>query len=252
MKKHLICTAILVGVVGSSASAYAWGWVDIIPPGSHVFDAKRWADSVQETVQTVKALRNEVKKLQNQIRAMCGIDLYPRAMAAAIKDVLRFPDGKTIFDVRDAYRPLEQLYHDTISADQKGADPIAIIHAYNTGENLVQRNIVANVVQNQTERQQLAVSIATSTDDSLLSEQQKANRLAALEALGSIDEAHRIGTTYTAAVKEQETQHIRRTVERMYAKALLVSPYDPYHPTESDKRNNANRSRAFGFLKFGQ
>ena len=80
MRKHLICAAILVSVIGASPPAYAWGWDDIIRPGSDVIDLKRLADSVRETIQTVEALRNEVKKLQNQIQAMRKIDLYPREM----------------------------------------------------------------------------------------------------------------------------------------------------------------------------
>ena len=64
MRKHLICAAILVSVIGASPPAYAWGWDDIIRPGSDVIDLKRLADSVRETIQTVEALRNEVKKLQ--------------------------------------------------------------------------------------------------------------------------------------------------------------------------------------------
>ena len=88
----------LVSVIGASPPAYAWGWDDIIKPGSHIIDLKRLADSVQETLQMVETLRNEVKKLQNQIQAMRKIELYPREMEAAIKNALQFPDMKTIFD----------------------------------------------------------------------------------------------------------------------------------------------------------
>lgn len=226
MRKHLICAAVLVSVIGASPPAYAWGWDGIIRPWSHVIDLKRLADSVQETLQMVEALRNEVKKLQNQIQAMRKIELYPRE--------------------------LEDFYHETVDAYKKGIDPTTVIHTYHSAENLVQQNIITKIIQNQTERQKLSAAIATSADDSLLSEQQKANQLAALDALGSIDEAHMIGTSYTAAVKDQETQLIKRNIEREYANALTVYPYDPYHPTEFDKRNNASKSKAFGFLKFGQ
>ena len=252
MRKHLICAAVLVSVIGASPPAYAWGWDGIIRPWSHVIDLKRLADSVQETLQMVEALRNEVKKLQNQIQAMRKIDLYPREMEAAIKNALQFPDMKTIFDFRDTYKPLEDFYHETVDAYKKGIDPTSVMHTYHSAENLVQQNIITKIIQNQTERQKLSAAIATSEDDSLLSEQQKANQLAALDALGSIDEAHMIGTSYTAAVKDQETQLIKRNIEREYANALTVYPYDPYHPTEFDKRNNASKSKAFGFLKFGQ
>jgi hypothetical protein len=226
MRKHLICAAVLVSVIGASPPAYAWGWDGIIRPWSHVIDLKRLADSVQETLQMVEALRNEVKKLQNQIQAMRKIELYPRE--------------------------LEDFYHETVDAYKKGIDPTTVIHTYHSAENLVQQNIITKIIQNQTERQKLSAAIATSEDDSLLSEQQKANQLEALDALGSIDEAHMIGASYTAAVKDQETQLMKRNIEREYANALTVYPYDPYHPTEFDKRNNASKSKAFGFLKFGQ
>ena len=114
MRKQLICAAVLVSVIGSSPPVYAWGWDDIIRPGSHVIDLKRLADSVRETIQTVEALRNEVKKLQNQIQAMRKIVLYPSEMEASIKNALQFPDMKTIFDFRDTYKPLEDFYHETI------------------------------------------------------------------------------------------------------------------------------------------
>ena len=200
----------------------------------------------------MEALRNEVKKLQNQIQAMRKIVLYPSEMEASINNALQLPDVKTIFDFRDTYKPLEDFYHETVDAYKNGIDPTTVMHTYHSAENLAQQKIITKIIQNQTERQKLSAAIATSEDDSLLSEQQKANQLAALDALGSIDEAHMIGTSYTAAVKDQETQLIKRNIEREYANALTVYPYDPYHPTDFDKSNNASKSKAFGFLKFGQ
>ena len=252
MRKHLICAAVLVSVIGSSPPVYAWGWDEFISPGSHVIDLNRVADSVREPIQTVEALRNEVKKLQNQIQAMRKIVLYPSEMEASINNALQLPDVKTIFDFRDTYKPLEDFYHETVDAYKNGIDPTTVMHTYHSAENLAQQKIITKIIQNQAERQKLSAAIATSEDDSLMSEQQKANQLAALDALGSIDEAHMIGTSYTAAVKDQETQLIKRNIEREYANALTVYPYDPYHPTDFDKSNNASKSKAFGFLKFGQ
>lgn len=252
MRKKPVFIAILAFMLGTTSTpAYAWGWGPIWP-GAHVFDAKRWADSVRETAQMVATIRNEVAKLKNQVTAMLKIDLFPHEMEAAFKDVLKFPDANTIFNPKMSYDPFKQLYRDTVREYERGGDPFAILRTRNADENLIYRNTISEIMRSQMQRQQLSIAIATSEDESLLSEQQKANQLAALEALGSIDEAHMIGASYTVAVKDQETEHIKRTMEREYAKALTVYPYDPYHPTEFDRTNNTSKSKTSGFLKFGQ
>ena len=249
MTKQIVIAAIVAGMALSSPTAQAWGAV--IHPGSHVFDAKRFFDSVKETAQMVETVKNEVQKLKNQIIAMMRIDLYPREMEDAVKSALKFPEIRTIFNPK-ADDPLHRLYIDAITDYEHGGDPLSLIRKRDMDDNLTYRNIAADTVQRQEERRRLAAQIASASDDSLLSERQKANQLAALKAIGSIDEAQLIGTAYTNAVKEQETAYIKENIQREDAQRMTVYPYDPFHPTDFDKRNNKSESKAFGFLKFGQ
>ena len=251
MTKKIVIAALAAGIALGSSTAQAWGWGWVIPPGSHVFDAKRFFDSMKETAQMLETVKNEVQKLKNQITAMLRIDLYPREMEDAVKSALKFPEIRTIFNPK-ADDPMQRLYTDAIVDYEHGGDPFAIIRKRNMDDHLTYRNIVANTVQKQEERRRLAGQIASAPDDGLLSERQKANQLAALKAIDSIDEAQLIGAAYANAVKDQETSHIKENIRREEAQRMTVYPYDPFHPTDFDKRNNKSESKAFGFLKFGQ
>lgn len=53
IRKTAVGVFTVVVLSGSSMVAQAW-WGDLIYPGAHVFDAKRFADSVRETEQAYR------------------------------------------------------------------------------------------------------------------------------------------------------------------------------------------------------
>ena len=76
--KHAKCMAALLAVLlFCSPPAAQAGFFDggaVLHPGDHVFDLKRFMDSVKETAEALEIVKNSLDNLKNRILARVGLD----------------------------------------------------------------------------------------------------------------------------------------------------------------------------------
>ena len=80
MKKKTLgalCCACLLFLSAPQSAEASWYWIH---PGDHVFDAKRFADSIKETAETVKNVMQTLAKVQNQLKSLVSLGLIQLRM----------------------------------------------------------------------------------------------------------------------------------------------------------------------------
>ena len=87
--KHAKCMAALLAVLlFCSPPAAQAGFFDggaVLHPGDHVFDLKRFMDSVKETAEALEIVKNSLDNLKNRILARVGLDDDGKVIALSIE-----------------------------------------------------------------------------------------------------------------------------------------------------------------------
>ena len=246
MKIHKTALVVFTMAVlsGSSMIAQAW-WGDLIYPGAHVFDAKRFADSVRETEQAIAAVQNTLGNLNNRILMITGINSELENVFKAVQETGDMPKGKSAADLDADFKAVQSkaeqdelyemlLYNNLESANQDAA---------NAAQKVFQNQQIRSIAQNE---------ILQVTTDGLLGEQQKKNATEVLEALESMDQAKVKGSEFMKQVTMQEAEYTTNRIEREKARAGEFYGYDPYHPNEYDLQKRVVQTKSLGFMPYGE
>ena len=244
IRKSAVVVFTMVVLGGSSMIAQAW-WGDLLYPGAHVFDDKRFADSVKETEQTLVAVQNTLENLNNRILMITGLKSDLQSVFKAVQEIGEMPTGKSAAELDAAFLEVKE------KADNNEAYEILL---YTRLENANQdaANAAQKVFQNQQLRKNAEKEVLQSETDSLLGEQQKKNATAVLEALESVDQAEVKGSEFMKQVTMQEAEFTANRIEREKARTGEFYGYDPYHPSQYDVQKRVVQTKSLGFMQYGK
>lgn len=224
-----------------------------IKPGDHVFDAKRFADSVRETAEMIENVKNSLEKLKNQGIFNTGtnlsrvIDRYNEA-AGSVNGLLNgtsiinvhknYDDYKTYKaqDITDAMEDYGEYETEILNEAQQRKQEVLITQA-----ELASKNI---------ERSEAVQEMLDASDGGNLAERQKSNAAAILKAANDIDMVRAQAANVADNLQSREEQYALNRMEQEKSKAGAFYSYDPYNPTEFDEAVYTSDSENFGFKQF--
>lgn len=224
-----------------------------IKPGDHVFDAKRFADSVRETAEMIENVKNSLEKLKNQGIFNSGINLsrvmdrYNEA-ADSINDLL---DGTSIINVHKDYEDFQTYKSQNITeamADYGEYETELLDEAARRKEEVLITE--ADLADRCTVRNEAARDMIAADDSGNLTERQKSNAMAILQAANSLDAVRAEAAKVADNLQSREESFALNRMEQEKAKAGAFYSYDPYNPTEFDEVVRTTTSENFGFRNF--
>lgn len=224
-----------------------------IKPGDHVFDAKRFADSVRETAKIIENVKNSLEKLKNQEIFNTGINLstvtdrYKEA-ADSVNDLL---DGTSIINVHKDYEDFKTYKSQNITevmADYGEYEMELINEAARRKEEVLFTG--ADLAARSAERNEAVMEMVISDDSGNLTERQKSNAAAILQAANSLDAVRVEAVKVADNLQSREERFALNRMEQEKAKAGAFYSYDPYNPTEFDEAVHQSDFENFGFRKF--
>ncbi len=241
-------TAVVVSTIailsGSSIIVQAW-WGDLLYPGAHVFDARRFADSVKETEQAIAAVQNTLGNLNNRILMIIGLNSDLQSVFKAVRGSGDMPTGKSAADLDAVFREVKG------KADRDESYEMLLYSSLESA-NQDAANKAQQVFQNQQLRETAQNEILQAETAGLLGEQQKQNATVVLEALEVIDQAQIKGSEFMKQVTKQEAEYTASRIEREKARAGEFYGYDPYHPNEYDMQKRVVNTKSLGFMQYGE
>ena len=167
MKIHKTAVVVFTMAVlsGSSMIAQAW-WGDLLYPGAHVFDAKRFADSIKETEQAVAAVQNTLENLNKRILMITGLNSDLQSVFKAVQGIGDMPTGKSAAELDAIFREIKE------KAENDEAYEI-LLYTSLENANRDAANAAQKVFQNQQLRKNAQEEVLQTNTDGLLGEQQK-------------------------------------------------------------------------------
>lgn len=224
-----------------------------IKPGDHVFDAKRFADSVRETAKIIENVKNSLEKLKNQgifntgINLSMVIDRYNEA-ADSVNDLL---DGTSIINVHKNYDDYETYKSQNITEamEDYGEYETKIL---NEAKQRKQELLLteAQIADKNMKRSEAIQEMLSSSDEGNLTERQKSNAAEILKAANDIDMVRVQAAGIADNLQSREERFALNRMEQEKTKAWAFYSYDPYNPTEFDEAVHQSDSENFGFRKF--
>ena len=226
-------------------------WKLPIHPGDHVFDAKRFADSVKETAKTVLVVQNALESLKNKILINTKINSSLNNVMKEIKNLRDNPNGDSLINPKNVYEDtpfwgnweINEAMNDT-SYKEKLNKEIA-------NNNKEAAQTVQQVSIRQGNRQEEINDVLEMETEGVLGEKQKENAVAILENLERIDKARISGAQMINEITLHEAEYADQRLDQEKVKAGQFYGYDPYHPNDYDNSHKPIKE-SFGFLKFGE
>lgn len=243
MKKKTLgafCCACLLFLSAPEAAEASWYWIH---PGDHVFDAKRFADSIKETAETVKNVMQTLDKAQNRLKMLAQAGDI-EGMWTCLETMGSLPEGKTAAE----YTQRDRSVWETAG---KNEPYWPILHASQAQSNQDTGKAAETLFTNEQRRQETLRNLTAQQDEGLLSEDQRLNAREALGALSRIDAAELLVSQSQQDISEQEAVASSQRVEQEKAKAGAFYGYDPYHPNEYDQEKRVVKTHSLGFMKYG-
>ncbi len=242
--KTIVVVVAIVTFWGSSMIAQAW-WGDLLYPGASVFDAKRFADSVQETEQAIAAVQNAWENFNNRMRLLATVNSQFNLAFEAAQGSGDIPKGKSVAELSAIQRQAKE------SAERN--EPYELILASSLDEaNQHVAIAVQQVFQNRQRREAAQQEILDATTMGVVGERQKKNAIVILEALEGMEQAQVKGAQFMQQVTLQEAQYTAKRIEREKAKSGEFYGYDPYHPNEYDVNKRVVLTKSLGFMRYGE
>lgn len=240
-------------------SAYAWGWGLPIHPGDHVFDAKRWADSVKVYTQKMQEVMNQVQKYQDMIIMNSGVIGLDQRVNSAIE---RYSDAYlgTSFinpdaDISDAVSSGQSVANMKISNAQELTEFKEKLHRQSVTSNIDTITSFQKNMENASNKlTQIAAVLNTQTGNerggSIVGETQKANAIRSIRSSTAVDAARSEGAEMMNRIENQQTQIANEHAERIRGSVAKVPSFDPYNPTDEEKAAFESSSKNVGFGSF--
>lgn len=252
LKKIAALTAIILSasLLFATISAGAWGWGPI-KPGDHVFDAKRFADSVRETAQMLQTVQNTLENLKNRIIANTKVDPYFDRVNAEIEKI-QLPGGDSLINPDNEYK--DTLFWKTWEIDEAIAD-----REYNTQladeletTNKEMTDRYQEAINNQFDRDYIQSAIIGIKTPGIVGEKQKGNSSAVLNSTAAIDKAQMSGAAQIQEITNQEAAVAADRLDKEKIKQGSFYGYDPYNPTDYDRDNRPPVPAPIGYIRFGE
>lgn len=246
-----ICLLIVVSLcVGLPVASAKWR---PIKPGDHVFDAVRFADSIRETAEMIENVKNSLEKLKNQGIFNAGtnlsrvIDRYNEAVRSA-NDLF---DGSSILNTAKSYEDFKTYKSQNIKdamSDYGEYEKTIIDEAMQRKKEVLMT--AADIDRQSSNRQDAVQEMFTSEDEGNLTERQKNNAAAIMQAADDIDRVRMEAAATVDNIQSKEEKFALNRMEQEKVKAGAFYSYDPYNPTEFDEAVRQSTSENFGFKKF--
>lgn len=241
-RKKIVVVLMMVFLLGAPTTVSArWHWP--IHPGDHVFDLKRFTDSVKETAEMVKTVTNTLAELRNQLKMLTTAGDF-ESVWHTLEQAKGLPWGRQA----EAY---DDVYREARDQNELYVPYIPILDESRELDNKLVEVSAQQTVSNQRGRMQAQQSLSAEETEGILGEKQKRNASQALAGLSSIDRAELLGSQLQQAAGEQEMVATSRRIEQEKAKDGVFYGYDPYHPSDYDQTHRAGDTMNFGFLKYG-
>lgn len=249
LKRSLLLA--LCGVVLASMPLAMARWKLPIRPGDHVFDAKRYIDSVKETAEMVKNVQNSYEKLRssNIYNLGANIEAFERAYNAAATNINEMSSGNTFININKDAKDAESYKYRTINdAVNDNGEIERSLRNEATARKLAELNVMSAVQKNTTSREAAINNIINENDDGVLAEHQKANAVAILEGMTEIDAIRQRSALFVDELQDQEEAFAAERLEEQKRKQAVFQGYDPYNPTEEQAASMQLVSKDLGFI----
>jgi hypothetical protein len=214
----------------------------ILQSGAVVIDYKRLADSIQNTAQQARIAADTA---QRYAKMVLNNTKFKKPDSISTQNTYSFPEQYNGWKKKKYYNGWNpQELDDTTHKFKTGILEDMRKKSLNT-----QRQILV-AQQRAQKRRKANILLAKTPTKGNLSEKQKKNQLKINLALEKIDEAKITATELLNIINNEENYKFLQAYEREKAKLLSMKPYDPYHPTEEDKKTSKSKSENFGFIRY--
>lgn len=249
-----MCSLLVALTVTCVVPTQVGAWHGPIRPGDHVFDAKRFADSVKETAEQVKVFMNKVEKtisMQtwrlttniNKVVVRVFPDLQDKLTLETVQSSTKNPEGTPAGQTSVART---EVHHTTNPFEFMNALTTYLHDTTVEGLALTKEKSGKNT---QTRMEAIDKIVKTETAG-VVGEKQKGIAIEAMSASQSADNA-RINIAKTVEqITKTQTEEKAKTMDDIQAtKVINLVVDDPYHPTEISK-HKTQTSESFGFPSF--
>lgn len=247
----ILSAALLVSVTSGYMFADA-KWHLPIHPGDHVFDAKRFNDSVKETAAMLNENMMNLKILKDRLimyaNEKSGINQKTNAAFTQYEDSL---NGQSIIS-QDGAMTNNKILHTTMNDYDIYTDTGSAAYKMRLLNELESANQDAVTAQqrasaNTASRTGIAADICGMHTSSVIGTRQKTASVAALSALNEAEDARAQAAALMEDIMQDEASYALEEMERQQMQKFSVYGYDPYHPTKYDQEH-APQTENFGFL----
>lgn len=226
----------------------------LIHPGDHVFDAKRFHDSVLETAQQALTASQTAQELTIRILQHTGIVEPGSAVAQAMNRYENRYDGQTMIspDGDISSSPISLLT--SYTNNYMTSDPETGIANYLSKVHSDTAAVEQDVIHQQTTRMKDMQDIAAIEAPGRMGEIQKSSSLAILRGMNMADEARLDGAQMASSIADSQAQITQEQVDRLRTSMNEVKALDPYDPSNNTASENAHMPTIdnFGFLSTQQ
>jgi hypothetical protein len=234
----------------SSPTVFAWGF-----RGGKVFDVKRYLDSIKETTQQSLAAKQTVKILEQMylLNTRLGNEVgifFSTITKTTIKPLENIKGKSTVnpnvkissLPYHEKYSTVEAIYTEDVL--QKKVNLALQNNIRDTAETI-------NYIKKRQETRQKALKdLQTLKTIGLNDELQKASMIAILSALEEADAAKLTAATTANFIESKEKENALEELSATKNRMNEFAGYDPFNPSEYDKKNYKSESENFGFFKF--
>lgn len=227
----------------------------LIRPGDHVFDAKRFADSVKETAEMVKNVQNSYEKLRNAgvYNLAANLTNFEKAYNAAARSINSLSSGNTAINIyKDGKNTESYKYVTTETAMQDKGGIERNLRDEARERKLTGLQVMNDAQKNTAARDNDINSIIAQQEDGGLAERQKANALAILQSVNDIDAIRMRSALFVDDIQSQEEVFAAERLEEQKLKKAVFKGYDPYHPTDEQRADMQQTSKDLGFMRIGE
>lgn len=251
-KCRLVISAALLISVSSGYMLADAKWRLPIHPGDHVFDAKRFNDSVKETASMINENMMNLKILKDRLimyaNEKSGIN---QKTDAAFNQYDSSIGGQSIISRDGAMNQNRILQtamndYDVYSDESSAAYKMRLMNELDSANQdaaAAQQRAAANAAA----RTGAASDIDGMQTDSVIGTRQKTASMTALSALNEAEDARAQAAALMEDIIQDEASYAMEEMERQQMQKFSVYGYDPYHPTKYDQEH-APQTENFGFL----
>lgn len=230
MKFHK--SVIPLSLVLISFGVVAQAWFSPIQPGDHVFDAKRFRESVLQTAKQAIVASQTAKEMTIRILQHTGIkspgDMVTNEMNRSIYE------GQTLInpdtDITDTPVWWQDRYvqqYDTTNPEMEMYQYLAAVHKDAAG---VEQDVMYRYQSRLKTMQQISQIEAPGR----MGELQKGSSLSILRGMNMADEARLDGAQMAASIADSQVKYNEEYLARMRTSLNNISTVDPYIPDEGD------------------